>query len=199
LTCKFRRDLNQSLGNQHSDRIQIAGVGFEAESLGFQRNRAAAGERVVQAGHLLRVEEFLRQRMALVQLAGLPPRLANFDAGLLQYCLVRGVFPLYEFFDDDEKPGAGLGPVTFLLLIRLPAWVLASPQVFGIVHKLGEDDGSRRGKRPARPPEMQGGGVPVADRLLPRRRDVNGVERQGDFDQLFRRDHGLSHVLSFCR
>ena len=58
----------------------------------------------------------------------------------------------------------------FTCWIRLLAGVLAPPEVFGVVNELSEDDGPRRRERPPCPPEMQRGRVPVADRLLPRRR-----------------------------
>ena len=53
-----------------------------------------------------------------------------------------------------------------------------------VVDHLGEDDRPRRRQRPSCPPQMQGARVTVADRLLPRRRLVDGIQRQCDFDQL---------------
>ena len=67
----------------------------------------------------------------------------------------------------------------------------------GDVHHLREDHRPRRGQGPARPPEMQGARVPVPDRLLPRRRGVDGVEGQGDLDELFAGCRHLQTARSF--
>src|SRR5215471_11887953 len=40
------------------------------------------------------------------------------------------------------------------------------------------------GERPPRPPEVQRAGMAMSDGLLPRRRLVDGLQRQGDLDQL---------------
>ena len=54
----------------------------------------------------------------------------------------------------------------------------------------------RRGQRPPRPPQMQRTRMPVPNRLLPRRRGVDRVERQGDFNELFA---GRRHGSTFFR
>ena len=59
-----------------------------------------------------------------------------------------------------------------------------------IVHHLREDHRPRRRQRPPRPPQMQRAWMAVPDRLLPRGGDVDGLEGQGDFDELLR---GLCH------
>ena len=46
MTCPLRRDLDQSLVDQHRDRVEVGGVCFEAEPLGLKRDRPAAGEGV---------------------------------------------------------------------------------------------------------------------------------------------------------
>ena len=38
---ELRRDLDQRLVDQHRDRVEVGGVGFQAETLGLQRDRAA--------------------------------------------------------------------------------------------------------------------------------------------------------------
>lgn len=40
-----------------------------------------------------------------------------------------------------------------------------------------------RSQRPPRPPQIQRRGMPVPDRLLPRRRSIDRLQRDGDFDQ----------------
>ena len=52
-----------------------------------------------------------------------------------------------------------------------------------VVHHLREDHRPRRRQRPPRPPQMQRARMPVADRLLPRAGLVDGIQRQGDFDE----------------
>jgi hypothetical protein len=79
------------------------------------------------------------------------------------------------------------GPMSFHLLARLLAGLLAVPEVFGIVYELREDDGACGGQRPTRPPQVQRAGMPMPDRLLPRRRRVDRVERQRDLDEFFGR------------
>ena len=57
--------------------------------------------------------------------------------------------------------------------------------IFGrVVDHLRKDDGPRRRQWSARPPQMQRARMPVANRLLPGGRLVDGVERQSDLDEL---------------
>jgi hypothetical protein len=53
----------------------------------------------------------------------------------------------------------------------------------GVVDHLREDHGPRSSQRTPRPPQVQRARVPVADALLARAGSVDGVERQGDFDE----------------
>ena len=46
LVPELRRDLDQCLVDEHGDRVEVGRVRLQAESLGLQRDRAAAGERV---------------------------------------------------------------------------------------------------------------------------------------------------------
>src|SRR5258706_5095939 len=55
----------------------------------------------------------------------------------------------------------------------------------GVIDQLGEEHGAAGGERPACPPQVEGGGVAVADRLFPRRLAVDVVQRDRDLDQLW--------------
>ena len=66
-----------------------------------------------------------------------------------------------------------------------------------VVHHLREDHRPRRRQRPPRPPQVQRARVSVADRLLPRRGLVDGLERQGDFDELLGGLHSRSLLVGF--
>ena len=91
----FWRDLDQGLVDQHCNRVQVAGVGFQAKSLGFEWDRSAAGERIKD-----------RRWLAV---AGMP----DFFASCHEDGLVGGVLPLDQLADDNEQPLAlgllGLG------------------------------------------------------------------------------------------
>ena len=65
-----------------------------------------------------------------------------------------------------------------------------------IVHHLREDHRPRRGQRPPRPPEVQRARMTVPDRLLPRRRRIDRVERKGDLNQLLTVSRIFSHHAS---
>jgi len=193
LVRKLRRDLDHRLVDEHGDGVQVTGECFEAKPLGFERNGAATGERVVEPRHLLRVEKLLRLRVVLVQFACLSPRLADLVAGRLQDGFLGGVLPSHEVFDDREESGAGLRPVPLHLRARLLTWVLTPPEVFRVVNELREDDRASRRQGPSGPPEMQGGGVAVTDRLLACGGGVDRIQRQSHFDQLLRGNDGMAH------
>ena len=54
----------------------------------------------------------------------------------------------------------------------------------GVIDERGEEHGATRGQRSPRPPEVQRRRVTVPYRLLARRLAIDGLERQGDFDEL---------------
>ena len=183
---ELRRDLDHRLVDQHRHRVQVAGVALQPEPLRLQRQRPAAGEGVVEGGQLVAVEQLLGARMVGVLGAGAPPALPDLVARLLQHRLVGGVLPQHQVLDDAEEPLA-------LLLLRL----LGREEVRvrrRVVHHLREDHRPRRRQRPPRPPQVQRARVPVADRLLPRRRLVDRLQRQGDFDELLVSFHSLLHA-----
>jgi len=59
----------------------------------------------------------------------------------------------------------------------------------GVVDQLGEEDRARRGRWLPRPPQVQGGRVPLADGLLPTRLPADLLQGQCDLDELLLR-HG---------
>jgi hypothetical protein len=87
---------------------------------------------------------------------------------------------LYQILDQiEEFSSPGCGP--FLIhhtvgpsKLRITPW---------IVHQLGEEDGPASGKRPPRPPQMQGGWVPVPDGFFPGRLLVDLLQRQSNFNE----------------
>ena len=180
---ELRRQLDHRLVDQHRHRVEVAGVRLQAEPLRFQRQRAAAGERVVKRRQALRVEQLGRARMIGVVGAGAPPAGADFVARLLQHLLVGGVLPLDQLFDQIEQPL----PLPILFLLGRKELRPAG----GIVDELSEDDGAGGRQRAPRPPQMQGAGVAVTDRLLARRGGVDGVQRQRHLDQLLPDGHAL--------
>ena len=46
------RDLDHRLVDQHRHRVEVRGMGFQAQALGLQRDGTAAGEGVVEGGQL---------------------------------------------------------------------------------------------------------------------------------------------------
>ena len=66
-----------------------------------------------------------------------------------------------------------------------------------VVDHLRENDRPGRSQRPSRPPKVERRGMSVPDRFLPRRRLVDGVERQRHLDQFLvdaRRGHSETLV-----
>ncbi|MCY1371699.1 hypothetical protein D9M69_588540 [compost metagenome] len=118
--------------------------------------------------------------MVLIQLAGFPPALPDLRPSALQYRFVVGVLPPHKVFDDLEQSLA-LGLCLFLVDAVAEAAALL---VAGVVDHLREDHGPRRCQRTPRPPQVQRAGVAVADGFLSRSSDIDGIERQGDFDEL---------------
>jgi len=53
----------------------------------------------------------------------------------------------------------------------------------GVVHQLSKQHRSASRQGPPRPPEVQGGGMPVPDALLPRRGGVGLLQPQGDLNE----------------
>jgi hypothetical protein len=165
-------------------------VGFQAQALGFQGEGAAAGEGIVEGGQAFRIEEPVELSVAsrsgarACLGAGAAPGGPDLLAGLPQEGFVGGVLPLHQFLDEAEEAL----PLLFLGLLGREE---IGPGT-GVVHHLGEDDGAGGRERAAGPPEVERGGVAVADGLLARRGHVDRLQRQGDFDQLLTMGHGGS-------
>ena len=163
---ELRRDLDQRLVDQHRDRVEVGGVGLQAEALGFQRDGAAAGERVED-----------RRRVAVGGLQDLlrAPR--------------RGASSSLEFSHttsslDEARAAARARPSLSLLGGELVGVRRRGRRPAGRTARPGG------GQRPARPPQVQCRRVAVADRLLPRGLLVDRLQRQRDLDQLALASHG---------
>jgi hypothetical protein len=104
-------------------------------------------------------------------------------AGFVQNNLIVGVLPENQPLDDPEEPLP-------LRLLRL-----LGGKLFGTAGRI-VNDGCKEHRsagcqRPARPPEVQRGGMAVADGLLPSRGYVDGLQGQGDLDELL----AVRHVI----
>ena len=177
------RDLDQRLGNQHRDRVQVRAVGAQAQTLRFQRDRAAAAKRIDHRRRLLGekgIDFGLPRGRCLAQPAG--DRTRDLVSCSGEDVSVVRVFPLHQPLDDPEEAAA------FPLLYRLCRKLFGHGR--GIVNELRKQHRPTRRQRSPGPPQMQGRGMPVPDRLLPRRRRIDRVQRQRDFDEFpARRGH----------
>ena len=126
LPGKPGRDLDHCLVDHHRHGVQVVGVGFQPQPLGFQRNSTAAGKGVQQGG---RVIVGGAQDLCL---------------GSRQHLRVVGVFPLDQLFQNAEQP-LPFGVLGFLGGVQLRVGR-------GVVHKAGPDHSSCCNKRTARPP-----------------------------------------------
>ena len=133
-------------------------MGLQAEALGLERDRAAAGERVED-----------RRRVAARRPEDLRVRLG-------EQRLIARVLPDDEPLDDAMQP------------LALGALRVLGREAIGmrgrVVDELGEQHGAGGGERPARPPQVQRRRVAVADRLLARGLPVDRLQRQRHLDQL---------------
>ena len=177
LAGEARRDLDHRFADHHRDGVEVAGVRLQSQALRFQRDAAAAGERVEQR----RRPAFRRDSYQL--------------AGGSHGVLVGGVFPFDQPLDEVEEPHAGAVAfgVDVGALGQLAAGlgeVRVGMGVVGVVHQRGEDDGAGCRQGPPRPPQMQGGGVAVADGLFAGAGGVDGFQRQRHFNQLLGSRHG---------
>ncbi|WP_241159612.1 hypothetical protein [Desulfovibrio sp. ZJ200] len=140
------------------------GMGFQPQALRLQRDGAAAREGI---------EKDKRP---------VPHVFFDFGAGRVQDGVIVGVFPLHQL--DKQR----VQPLPFFFLFLFGGEQLRVRR--GIIHQRRPENGACRSRRFTRPPQMQGGGVPVADGFFPCGCRVDGIQRQGDFNELF---GGLAH------
>ena len=102
---------------------------------------------------------------------------------------VRRQVPVGELADEPEQRLAQLGVIRRRLPHRaqdggrLPLEGVRAVRVERIGQQQGQQHGARGGERAPRPPEMERGRMPVADRLLPRRVPGHLGDRKVDLGQ----------------
>ena len=233
------RNLDQGLGDQHRHRVEIAGVGPEAQPLRLQRNRTAAAEGIehrrsvfgqegvhhLGRGQPINIKMVARAFELLVDAHESRPAVAAFHEVLGRHSLAHGrvlgelarldeatrdtagdlgpggaddvvvvrVLPLHQLLDEVEQVGPFRGR-------RFEDGAIGQPVVgiaVGIIDERGEQHGPASRERPPCPPEMESARMPMPNRLLPRRRLVDGFERQGDFDEFLSIFHFLVQPKAF--
>ena len=209
-----RRNLDHRLVDEHRHRVQVARVRLHPQPLRLQWDRPAPGEGIVESRKPVAVEQLGSAGMIGVLRAGPPPTLPDLGPGSLKHLLIGGALPADQFPEDLEQPlpllsGGDLAellpavrtvsaPAPLEFPLRCAPLRRVGQQhvhVFGrIVHHLREQNRAHRSERPPRPPKVERRGMAVADGLLPRRRLVDGVERQRHLNQL---PHGRD--LPSCR
>ena len=180
LSSEHGRDFDHRLVDEDGDRVQVAGVGGQAEPLGLERDRPATGE-WIQHG----------RRLALTAEADEFARLAD-------DLLVSGRFPGDEGGDEIEEAVARR--VLHLAVVAqrqaeagLQKWTRHSGIVrVRIGDERGEEHGAGGSQRAARPPEVERGGVTVTDGLFACGSLVDGVEGQCDLNEAGCRRHELA-------
>ena len=152
------RDVFQHhLENQAGHRIQVAGEGLAAEPQRLQRNRTPSRKRIHHQGRLFAMRR-LYERPAHVEMGA-----------------VCSVSPVGEVGDEGQQSPPQFRVTRRRLphraqnLSRLPLELVRAVLVARVRQQQGEQDRPRGGQRPPRPPQVQGAGMPVANRLLPRR------------------------------
>ncbi len=154
----FPGQLQQSALQQDRDRVEVAGYHRDGQTLAFKRDGSPAGERVPDHDVVLTA----RRGDLLTYLTH--QRLI--DGG------VPGTHPTHEV----EQPGP-LGILQF--------WRREEVGPGGwVIDELREQHGPGCRQRLARPPQVQGGGMPVPDRFLPRGMPAHDIQRHGRLDQL---------------
>ena len=113
---ELRRDLDHRLVDENRNRVEVAGIGFEAEPLRFHRDGSRTCERIMNRGQSVSVEHAFRLRVLAVQLARLSPGFRDFGAGFVQDLVVVCVLPLDELIDDSEESFAAGDPARLEVL-----------------------------------------------------------------------------------
>ena len=155
-TRKPRRDLDHRLVDQHRHRIQITSQSRKPKPLRLQRNRPTTRERI-------------QNRRRSVREATV-----NLSLCFSQHDRIVGVLPHHQPFQNPEQP-----PSFCLLLIDRQRLIARR-----IVHQRSPNHSPRSRQRPPRPPQMQRRRMPLPNRLLPSRRQINRLQRQRHLNQL---------------
>ena len=179
---KLGWDLDHGLVDQHRHGVQIASVALQPEALGLKGQGTATGERVMESGELIRVEQLGSARVIFVIGAGTAPTLPNLIASLLEQSFIRRILPQHQLLNQAKEALPLLG----LRLLGREELRMGG----GIIDQLGKDHGAGGGQGATRPPEVQRTGVTVADRLLTRTGLVDLLQGQGDLNELFGSGHG---------
>ena len=103
LPANFGGISNHGLVDEHGDRVEVAGMGFETEPLRFERQGTSAGERVVKRGQLVAVENLPGARMVRVRGTSPPPALPDLGPRPFQHRLIGGVLPPHQLFNEPEQ------------------------------------------------------------------------------------------------
>jgi hypothetical protein len=111
-TGKLRRNLDERLGDEHRHRVQVAGIGPQAEPLGFERDRPAAAEGIEYRRRVLGQEGIHDLRPGLHQhdLPGGRAIAGSRPLGMLLPLLVAeddAVFGQFAKFDLAGRHAAG--------------------------------------------------------------------------------------------
>ncbi|MDK3258350.1 hypothetical protein QOZ86_17735 [Blastococcus capsensis] len=161
---ELRRDLNESLVDQHRDRVEVGGVRLKPQPLGLERDRSTASERVEH-----------RRWIA----AGVAQDLL---VGPGEELLVTGVLPDHKLLDQLVQPVALRDNPGLAGVVVLDRQCLRPAR--RVVDQLGEQHRPGSGQRLTGPPEMQRRRVAVPDRLLPGGLGVDLLQGERDLDQL---------------
>ena len=115
-----------------------------------------------------------------------PPRGARGDLrpSPRQHLRVVAVLPQHQLLNQPEQPLP-------LRILGLRGGKPIRPRQ-RIVHQRSEKHRPTRRQRTPGPPQMQSRGMPMADRLLPSRRRIDGIQRQRHLNQL-PHEYLLSH------
>ena len=160
LPGKPGRDLDHGLVDHYRHRVQVVGVGFQPQPLGFQRDGTAARKGIQQG-----------RRVVI-------GRAQDLRFGGVQHLRVVGVFPLDQLFQNGKQP-LTLGVLGLLGGVQFRVGR-------GVVHKAGPYHSACRRQRTPCPPQVQGGRVPMTDGFFARCFRIDRFQRKGNFNQLFR-------------
>jgi len=101
--CKFGRDLDHGLIDQHRHRVKIAGVGFKAKRCASRGSEPPPAKGSWKAGRLTAVKQLFSARVIGMFRAGPPPGLPDLITCLLKHDLIGSVFPFNKFLDNLEQ------------------------------------------------------------------------------------------------